>query len=178
MKIRYFLGLFNELILLINGLLNLKKNCVTVINFHGIEPDYFENFKLQIKWLNRNYKIITPDEFNAYINGHIEFTEHCILITFDDGFISSYNAIQNFLNPLGIKVLFFIPSMFINYPDKKWKEIISNNFFSGRLDTNNFPSAYSPVSVVHIQKFYSLLIQFLESDEVLVSTQTYHLTFD
>ena len=145
MKVRYFLGVFYKLISGINRLLNLKKNCVTVINYHGIEPEFFENFKSQINWLNRNYKIITPDEFKAYKKGDIEFTKHCVLITFDDGFVSSYNSIQKVLNPLGIKTTFFIPSIFVNSSKKKWKEIISKNFFSGKLDTNNFPDYYMPI---------------------------------
>ena len=152
MKIRYFLGIFYKLILIINRLTNSKNNCVTVINYHGIEPEFFKNFKSQIHWLNRNYKIITPNEFKAYMNGEVKFNEHCILITFDDGFISSYDSIQKVLNPLGIKILFFIPSIFLNSSNIKYEKIISKNFFSGTLDSRNFPDCYKPINNNKIQK--------------------------
>ena len=148
---KYSLGVLYDLVKLFNSITNLKKNCVSIINYHAIEEIYINDFKLQIEWLKKNYKILNPKEFYDFIDGKKDINEHSVVITFDDGFISSYNAIQNFLNPLGIKVFFFIPSMFINSPDKKWEEIISNNFFSGKLDLNNFPNCYRPISTEKVK---------------------------
>lgn len=152
---KYSFGILFDLLKLFNLITNLKKNCVTIINYHAIEEIYINDFKLQIEWLNKNYKILNPKEFYDFIDGKKDINEHSVVITFDDGFISSYNAIQNFLNPLGIKVIFFIPSMFINYPDKKWEEIISKNFFSGKLDPNNFPNCYRPISTEKVKNLIS-----------------------
>ena len=151
MVLKHYLGVLYNLKKYLNLSISSKNNCVTVINYHGIEPEFFKNFEFQINWLNRNYKIITPNEFKAYVNGDIEFSEHCILITFDDGFISSYDSIQKVLNPLEIKILFFIPSIFLNHTNKKFEEIISKNFFSGRLNVEKFPDCYRPIDNLKIK---------------------------
>lgn len=148
---KYSLGLLFKLIKLFNSITNSKKNCVTIITYHAIEENYENAFKSQIEWLKKNYKILNPKEFYDFLDGKKDIDQHSVVITFDDGFISSYNAIQNFLNPLDIKVFFFIPSMFVNFPKNKWEQIISNNFFSGKLDLKNFPNCYQPISVEKIK---------------------------
>ena len=145
MKIKLYLGFFYKLVFALNKFFKLKKNSVTIINYHGIEDSNINNFKSQITWLNDNYKIISPNDFFNFMQGNIQIEEHSVLITFDDGFISSYNVIQNVLNPLELKVIFFIPSMFINESKKNWKKVISNNFFSGKFTLDNFPKCFKPI---------------------------------
>jgi peptidoglycan/xylan/chitin deacetylase (PgdA/CDA1 family) len=69
-----------------------------------------ENFGLNIENLKRVRQFITPQEFFAsYARGGGP-PPRSTLVTFDDGLLSSFQAAQQVLNPLGIKAIFFAPT--------------------------------------------------------------------
>jgi len=133
-----------------NSITSSKNNAITLINYHGIERKFKANFKLQIESLINKYKIISPHQFQNYLSRKKEINKHSILLTFDDGFRSSYDVIQDILNPLGIKVFIFIPSIMLSKLNN-YKEIISKNMFSGRYNKNNFPNAFKPINTYNIK---------------------------
>ena len=144
---RYSLGNLNSVIKTINKITSYNKNSITIINYHGILDQDLMNFIKQIEFLNKNYSIISPYEFFDFLKGKLIIKKHSILFTFDDGFISSFKAIQNYLNPLNIKVFFFIPSLFIKKLKTEYKNDISNNFFSGKYNNKTLPDEFKPLSI-------------------------------
>lgn len=148
---KFILGKLYKPLRLINSIIKSKNNSVTILNYHEIPDKYVENFGLQIEWLNANYKIITPKDLIAYFDGSLKINEHAVLITFDDGFLSSYQAAQKFLNVLDIKAIFFIPSMFVTGIKDDWKKTVSNNFFSGSLDLEKISDSLKPMSPSQMQ---------------------------
>ena len=77
--------------------------------YHSINgPDFLPrnlvvsklNFENQIKYLKKNYKIISYDEFKEGKKG--------VLLTFDDGFIDNYKFAYPILKKYNVPALFFI----------------------------------------------------------------------
>lgn len=148
---KFNLGRLYTPVKLINSITKSKNNSVTILNYHVIQDEYLDNFGLQIEWLKTNYKIISPRDFHSFLDGSVKINEHAVLITFDDGFLSSYLAAQRYLNVLDIKAIFFIPSMFVTEVIDNWKNTISNNFFSGRMNLEEISDNYKPVTHTQIQ---------------------------
>ena len=71
--------------------------------FHSL---HFDKFQKQIKFLKKNYNILTPSEFYKKLDKKIFDNRDCVL-TFDDGYISQYNLAYKYLNKLNIKAFYF-----------------------------------------------------------------------
>lgn len=148
---KFNLGRLYSSVKLINSIVKSKNNSVTILNYHAIPDGDIDNFGLQIEWVKTNYKIISPQDFQDFLKGTFNINKHAVLITFDDGFLSSYLASQRFLNVLDIKALFFIPSIFVTEINEDWKKIISNNFYLGRLGLEKISDSFKPMSHAQIQ---------------------------
>ena len=148
---KFKLGKLYAPVKLMNSLVKSKNNSVTILNYHVIPDEDLDNFGLQIEWLKSNYKIISPQDFQGFLNGTVNINKHSVLITFDDGFLSSYQATQKFLNGSDIKAIFFIPSMFVTEMIDDWKKTISNNFYLGRLGIEKISDSFKPMSHAQIQ---------------------------
>jgi peptidoglycan/xylan/chitin deacetylase (PgdA/CDA1 family) len=60
---------------------------------------------------------ITPAQFFDYFSGAASLEGKLLLISFDDGLLSSFDATQAVLNPLGIKAMFFVPTAILDLQD-------------------------------------------------------------
>lgn len=131
---RYKLGLTTPLLkclrTLTSGKNNQEKALVKILLYHEISDKKLHLFKQQIENLNKKYSFITPEKFQDFLNNKITLTGLNLLITFDDGFLSSKFAAENVLEPLGIKAMFFIPSGFIGLK-KNWEEFVGKKINDG-----------------------------------------------
>jgi peptidoglycan/xylan/chitin deacetylase (PgdA/CDA1 family) len=133
MNYRHQLGKLFPLLKKINELKESNNSCVTIINYHGIPDEFMQNFKTHIYWLVKNYNIIDPLTFQSYLGNGNQLIGNNILITFDDGFISSYHATRDFLDPDEIKAQFFLPSDFIGENNQdSWRIYVSNNVYKNQ----------------------------------------------
>lgn len=66
--------------------------------------------------LNRR-RPITPQQFFDYYSGTVQLEGELLLMSFDDGLLSSFDATQAVLNPLGIKAMFFVPTAILELRD-------------------------------------------------------------
>ena len=108
-----------------------------VLIYHDISPEEENNFENQILWLKKSWKFVSADDFIAMKSGQKPIVGNNLLLTFDDGFFSNRIVAEKYLNPLGIKALFFIISDFVAIEDvKKSKEFISKNIFPGESISN------------------------------------------
>ncbi len=120
--------LFKHLIFFIFGNLTflflrfiLKKNSIYVVNYHATYPKYEKNFRKQINFYKKYFKVIDENILMDKQKLFLENKEPKILITFDDGHISNYNSASKILDDLDIKASFFIP---INVIDRKTEDKI------------------------------------------------------
>jgi peptidoglycan/xylan/chitin deacetylase (PgdA/CDA1 family) len=79
---------------------------------HYVRPADFEQFRRIVTHIGRLRRLLLPSEFFAHYSDppRAPLQEEAHLITFDDGLLSSYEAAQRVLNPLGIKAIFFVPT--------------------------------------------------------------------
>ena len=99
-------------------ILGRDSDILRVIIYHDIHRTEFPFFEQQIIWLQKWWKIITPNDFHEMISGRKPIEGKNLLITFDDGFKSNYFIAKEILNPLGIKCMFFIVSDFAKISDE------------------------------------------------------------
>lgn len=93
-----------------------------VVTYHGVLPDSYrstdsfldntlvtvEQFRAQLKLLKRRYSVISPQRFLAWIEGHEELPERCVLLTCDDGLLNNASVMLPVLLEEELQCLFFV----------------------------------------------------------------------
>lgn len=131
-----------------------NKTQIRIINFHNILDTDYEKFGNLIEFLNRNWSIISPEEFKLFIKKKkYNIDKKSILITFDDSYKSQKIVTEKYLDPLGIKALFFIVSDFVNLVSKEEAHLfIKKNFFpnnkSIKLDDNTINMSINDLKIL------------------------------
>ena len=74
------------------------ENGIMISYTHDVKKEDLSNFETLIKSLISTHNIITPVDFFDYFEKKIKIPQRSILMTFDDGFLSSYNAAKIILN--------------------------------------------------------------------------------
>ncbi|MGR3219548.1 MAG: polysaccharide deacetylase family protein [Candidatus Anammoxibacter sp.] len=121
-----------------------KKALIKVLLFHDIPYEGLLMFRTQIEALKQEYNFITPDEFHAFLVGEKELNGLNILVTFDDGFVSSKYATEHVLEPLGIKAMFFLTVGFIGLKDN-WKKFAVQKIYDGCCTEDEVGSEHAPM---------------------------------
>ena len=85
-----------------------KEARLRVLLYHDIAPEDRIAFERQLKWLSHRWSFISPDYFTEVLNGETTIQKDSLLLTFDDGFASNRNVVEEILNPMGIKALFLL----------------------------------------------------------------------
>jgi peptidoglycan/xylan/chitin deacetylase (PgdA/CDA1 family) len=101
------------------------KDQLVVLTFHNIASNEFSWFHNAVTLLSKEYQFIDPDNFDFFEKSN----KKQLLITFDDGYMNQKIIAENFLNPLGIKALFFIPYDFVGLKGESARLFCQNNFF-------------------------------------------------
>ena len=86
------------------------KQSVRVMYTHEVIESNLNNFEQIINTIKKTHTFITPKEYFDWIDNDDIPEGNFVLMTFDDGFLSSYNATQKVLNKYGIKAIFFVPT--------------------------------------------------------------------
>jgi peptidoglycan/xylan/chitin deacetylase (PgdA/CDA1 family) len=109
-----------------------KKKQLRVLTFHEIMESDLEKFSDCIKFLKKNWEIITPNKFKLIISNKVKLKRNSILITFDDGYYSQFLVAKSILKKLKIKSIFFIVNDFVFLKNsKKIRNFINHRFFPG-----------------------------------------------
>lgn len=122
----------------------LHKALVKILLYHDIPYDSISSFRLQIENLKKKYRFITPDDFHAFLLREREFSGLNLLVTFDDGFISSKYAAEHVLEPLGIKAFFFLTTDFIGLKNN-WEEFAAKKILGGSCNENQLGPEHAPM---------------------------------
>lgn len=92
---------------------------VRVVILHGIRPDKYSKFEALIGKWKEQWRIISPDDFFAFLAGQLTISEPALLITYDDGFASSVESWFTVLKPQQIRCLFFISTGFVDLNEEQ-----------------------------------------------------------
>lgn len=110
-------------ILLYHGVTNVKSLGIENFSFKHIHSDIFYN---QMKFLKKNFKIISMDEL-VYLNiNKISFPKKTVVISFDDGFLNNKTIAAPILNSLSIPCTFYISTSFIDSKKMFWVDEIED----------------------------------------------------
>lgn len=66
-----------------------------------------EQFDAQIKWLKRNFEIVSLDQVPRYLSGEVPAPRNYVCITFDDGFEDNFSYAAPILERHGVRGTFF-----------------------------------------------------------------------
>lgn len=86
--------------------------------YHDIPPSDRSRFEIQLRWLARSWRFITPDHFERMVCGGEPIEGRNLLLTFDDGFASNRVVAEEILNPMGIQAVFFVVPDFVALTDR------------------------------------------------------------
>ncbi len=95
--------------------------CV-VVNYHGIiPPDHSADelfldanlvrpdvFRRQLQFLKRNYRVISPEDFRAFIEQGTPLPPRAVLVTCDDGLLNTLTDMLSLLRSEEVFCLFFV----------------------------------------------------------------------
>jgi hypothetical protein len=102
--------------------LGLQPNELIVVNYHGTQKKFIQNFRRQIDFFNANFSIIAPEQITDFYSGKLNNkNKPLLLITFDDVIKNNLYAAE-ILDNYNIKALFFIVPEFIETPHEQQKE--------------------------------------------------------
>ncbi len=87
---------------------------IRILIYHDISPRELDRFAAQLHWLSKSWTFISPQQFESMMRGHTPMSGANLLLSFDDGFASQRKIVEEVLNPMGIKALFFVVSDFVN----------------------------------------------------------------
>jgi peptidoglycan/xylan/chitin deacetylase (PgdA/CDA1 family) len=84
---------------------------------HYVRNGDVEQFSRIVSLLLSRRQPITPSQFFDYYTGAERLQGEFLLISFDDGLLSSFEATEAVLGPLGVKAMFFVPTAVIEHDD-------------------------------------------------------------
>jgi peptidoglycan/xylan/chitin deacetylase (PgdA/CDA1 family) len=102
------------------------KSQLIVLNYHGTQVKFIQNFIEQINYLKKHYEIISPSQFENLVKLKKEIKGKKLVLTFDDGVKNNKYAIEE-LDKLGISAYFFAVPQYIDTPIADQKKFFLKN---------------------------------------------------
>lgn len=112
---------------------------VRAIVFHEIKDKEVRNFENKLRFLKKNFNIISPKQF---YNREFSKEKLNVLLTFDDGYESWLRNVIPSLKEENLSAIFFVPSGFIEAGESNRDFYVSKRF---RLTTEKKPLSWQNV---------------------------------
>jgi peptidoglycan/xylan/chitin deacetylase (PgdA/CDA1 family) len=133
-----------KLVGLFNGFDN---KYIKILVYHDIKEKDHNRFKTHINYIDKYYGFIEPKELQDIIKRNTVLKRIKVLLTFDDGFKSNAVVAKKFLNPLGIKALFFVPLGIMETLDHYEQRVfIAEKMFNRRFKTQDITEDTVPMT--------------------------------
>jgi peptidoglycan/xylan/chitin deacetylase (PgdA/CDA1 family) len=127
-------------------------NELRVLLFHDIPEDKHSKFYKKLNKLSKSWNFISPKEFSDILEKRKILKGRNLLLTFDDGYISNRIIAKKFLNPLGIKAIFFVIQDFIGIKNRsEARKYVSSNIYPS-LKYSNVPKNYYNMNWKHLKE--------------------------
>jgi peptidoglycan/xylan/chitin deacetylase (PgdA/CDA1 family) len=132
---------------------------VRVVMTHAVFEEDVANFRQVVESLASRRAVVTPARFVGYYTATRSsmLSEPQLLFTFDDGLLSSYEAAQTVLNPLGIKAIFFVPTAILDLrsPQEMREFAAGQLHYGGRAPQSLRPEEYLTMTADHLRTLHS-----------------------
>jgi len=108
------------------NLLPLKSEIhkIYALNIHHIPDEKLNQFKETLINMGKHFHFLNCDDLDLFFNGQWSYQKPGLLLHFDDGFSSQYQAAIKVLEELNIKAWFNIIPAFINCPKEDLENFI------------------------------------------------------
>jgi peptidoglycan/xylan/chitin deacetylase (PgdA/CDA1 family) len=91
-------------------------------------------FEKHIKFIKKNFKILSIADVVEALNSGEVFKEKCALITFDDGYVDNYKTVFPILQRHHLSATFFIPTQFIGSSLIPWWDELAHVLRESSVD--------------------------------------------
>ena len=115
---------------------NFSKHQFLILNYHGVidKVDFnysinhmdAEQFEHQIKFLSKNFNILSQDEFLYHYLNNKTSNKKSILLTFDDGYENNFKFAFPLLKKYNTPATIFLISSLIDSKNPTWYDLIDN----------------------------------------------------
>lgn len=141
----YSSGILSRIRRLNRYMRNKPSGFLRALIYHDIAPQHEILFAKQIEYVNKHYQFIDIETFCQMHQEKIPIHNGNVLLTFDDGFKSNRIIAEKYLNPLGIKAIFFVISDFISCDVNRRPHFISQQIFDGTIKESEVPAQLVPM---------------------------------
>ena len=112
----------------------VNKDLITVLCYHGLTSDLssqglrnydgkrisVDMFERQVRYMSRNSTVYALEEISECLSRGTPCSPHAVVITFDDGYKSTYDLAFPILKRYGLTATFFVTTGFIGSDDLLW----------------------------------------------------------
>ena len=136
----------------------IPKDNVRVAMTHFVFDEDLEQFDRILRSLAAQRELLSPYQFFRHYN--LDSPEpimgKSLLLTFDDGLLSAYDAAQRVLNPLGIKAIFFVPTVILDLmTHEQMREFARARIYFGTQAVDALrPEEYITMRAEHLQELH------------------------
>jgi peptidoglycan/xylan/chitin deacetylase (PgdA/CDA1 family) len=145
--ISYYSGIVHLLIFVLSKI--KKYHCAGILFYHRFSngpPDTYQlphldirEFKKQMRHVKKNYSIITMDELTDMLKKGEEFKSPSIVITIDDGYLSTYDLAYPVLKELKIPALIYLTTGLIGTSRGLWLDDLMDALSIADAEKLHFP---------------------------------------
>lgn len=132
-----------------------------------------ENFYDQVKYLQKNYTLLSIDEFiEIKKNPKRKFPPQSVILTFDDGYADNYLQALPILESLNAQALFYISTSNINTEFELWWDELERIFYSHdlpdflELEISDKRYSFSTKSVQERETAYRSIFPYIKTSKL------------
>jgi peptidoglycan/xylan/chitin deacetylase (PgdA/CDA1 family) len=118
---------------------------------HFVHQERVDDFERIIRYMMSRRRFITPEQFFRHYrrNNPEPISGKSLLMTYDDGLLSSYHATKRVLDPLGIRAVFFVPTMIFELKsDADMRQFAWDNLYHKRRPIESLrPEEYQVMTI-------------------------------
>jgi peptidoglycan/xylan/chitin deacetylase (PgdA/CDA1 family) len=122
---------------------------------HYVETRHLANFERLVTQLLRDREAIAPNDLvRCYTDGK-QIPGKLLMLTFDDGLLSSFEAARKVLTPLGLRAMFFVPTKILSLRTKdEMREFYAANVYRRRSAAMP-EERYVAMTVDHLRELHA-----------------------
>lgn len=125
---------------------------VRVTYTHEVKNSDLSNFESLVRYLCRRRTVICPEEFFSAYECGAPLTGRSLMMSFDDGLLSSYHAAKRILEPNGIRAIFFVPTAALELKSaEQMRQFAASNIYYDPLCKDSLcPEEYEFMTEKHL----------------------------